>query len=194
MARRAEQVDDTRKRIVEAAVEIHGTVGPAAGSISAIAELAGVTRLTVYRHFPDEQALFAACSSHWMAGRMMPNPEAWAAVADPEERLHAGLADLYRYYRDGEQMLTNIYRDKASIPQAHRIGMEERDAAFADLLAEPFPGTSERRRLLRALVGHAAAFATWRSLCVDHGLTDDQAVRAMAALVLHHAELPAPKR
>lgn len=188
MGRRAEQVDDTRKRIVEAAVELHGTVGPASSSVSAIAERAGVTRLTVYRHFPDEQALFAACSSHWLAARVTPDPESWAAVDDPADRLRTGLADLYRYYREGEPMLTNIYRDKAAIPPAHRAGIEQRDAAFADLLAQALPGPPARRRLLRALVGHATAFATWRSLCVDQALSDDQAVRAMTALVLHHAD------
>jgi len=188
MNKRAEQVDETRQRIVEATVEVHQTLGPAAGSISAIAELAGVTRLTVYRHFPDETALFAACTAHWMTGQTPPNPEAWAALADPAERLRTGLADIYRYYRDGEQMLTNIYRDKASLPAANRNGLDERDRHFVDLLAEPFAVTPARRRLLRALIGHAVSFWTWRSLCVDQQLSNTQGVRAMAALILHHSD------
>jgi AcrR family transcriptional regulator len=188
MSRRAEQVDETRQRIVEAAVEVHSTLGPAAGTISAIAERAGVTRLTVYRHFPDETALFAACSAHWLAGQIPPDPDAWAAIPDPAERLRTGLTDLYRFYCDGEQMLTNIYRDRAALPEAYRTGLEERDTQLADLLAAPFRGTPTRRRLLRALIGHAAAFWTWRSLCVDQGLAQTQAVPAMVALILHHAD------
>jgi AcrR family transcriptional regulator len=194
MGKRAEQVDETRQRIVEAAVEVHGTVGPAAASISAIAERAGVTRLTVYRHFPDDAALFAACSAHWMSGQTPPDPAAWAAIAEPDERLRIGLADLYRFYRDGQTMLTNIYRDKASLPAAHRAGLDARDDQFREALAVPFGGRAPRRRLLRALIGHAVSFWTWRSLCVDHGLSNPQAVHAMAALVLTHAsgEQPTP--
>jgi len=187
MNKRAEQVDETRQRIIEATVEVHRTVGPAAGSISAIAELAGVTRLTVYRHFPDETALFAACTAHWMASQTPPNPQAWAAIEDPAERLRTGLADIYRYYRAGEQMLTNIFRDKTTLPAANRNGLDERDRQFTDLLAAPFSVTPARSRLLRALIGHAISFWTWRSLCVDQQLSDTQAVRAMAALIIHHA-------
>jgi AcrR family transcriptional regulator len=194
MGKRAEHVDETRQRIVQAAVEVHGTVGPAAGSIAAIAERAGVTRLTVYRHFPDDAALFAACSAHWMSGQVPPNPEAWAAIPDPGERLNVGLADLYRFYRDGQPMLTNIYRDKASLPVAHRAGLDARDDHFRELLVTPFGGHAGRRRLLRALVGHAASFWTWRSLCVDQGLSNAAAVRAMAALVLAHAGDDKPAR
>lgn len=188
MTRRAEHVDQTRQRIVEAAVEVHGTLGPAAGSISAIAERAGVTRLTVYRHFADDTALFAACSAHWLAGQTPPAPDAWAAIPDAAERLRTGLADLYRFYRDGQAMLTNIYRDKAAIPEAHRAGIDKRDSGFADLLAAPFDGPSARRGLVRALVGHAASFWTWRSLCVDQRLSEAEAVEAMAALVAQAAQ------
>ncbi|WP_053202075.1 TetR/AcrR family transcriptional regulator [Jiangella muralis] len=184
MTRRAEQVEETRQRIVDAAVEVHGTLGPSAGSISAIAERAGVTRLTVYRHFPDDEALFAACSAHWLAGQHPPDPAAWAAIDDPARRLETGLTDLYRFYRDGQPMLTNIYRDKAALPAGSRSGLEANDAAIADLLAAPFDGAAERRRLVRALVGHATSFWTWRSLCVDHDLTQAQAVAAMTDLVL----------
>ena len=89
--RRAELEAETRRRITETAVELHGTVGPAHTSISAIAERAGVRRSTVYRHFPDEAALFNACSSHWEATNPVPDMGAWAAIQDPDERLRAAL-------------------------------------------------------------------------------------------------------
>ena len=96
MRRRAEQVDQTRQRIVEATVELHGSVGPALTTIAAVAEAAGVTRLTVYRHFPDDAALFAACSAHWISRQQLPDPGAWSQIGDPAARLRAGLADLHR--------------------------------------------------------------------------------------------------
>ena len=98
--RRAEQEEETRLRITEAAVDLHGSVGPARTTVSAIAERAGVQRATVYRHFPDEEALFAACSSHWAALNPPPDPAVWAEIADPDQRLRGALAELYSWYGD----------------------------------------------------------------------------------------------
>src|SRR5947209_12561564 len=89
--RRAELEQRTRQRITESTVELHGTLGPARTSISAVAERAGVRRSTVYRHFPDEDALFAACSSHWRADNPAPDLGRWAAIQDPDERLRSAL-------------------------------------------------------------------------------------------------------
>src|SRR5438552_9146669 len=116
MKRRAELEALTRRRITESAVALHGTLGPAYTSISAIAEHAGVRRSTVYRHFPDEAALFAACSSHWLAANPPPNLDAWRAIERPDERLRAALEELYAYYRRTERMRENVLRDEASVP------------------------------------------------------------------------------
>ena len=184
MRRRAEQVDQTRQRIVEATVALHGSVGPAATTIAAVAEKAGVTRLTVYRHFPDDDALFGACSAHWIAQHQLPDPGAWSEIGDPAARLRAGLADLYRFYRDGAGMLTGIYRDFTTLPETHQQRLRERDSDLGDVLAAPFGGAEDDRRRLRAVIGHATSFWTWRSLCIDHGLADTEAVDAMAGMVL----------
>lgn len=180
MNKRAEQVDTTRQRIVDAAVALHGSVGPARTTIAGIAEQAQVTRLTVYRHFADDEALFSACSSHWLSQQQLPNPSAWREYPDPLERLHAGLIDLYRFYRDGEPMLRNIYGDWAALPERHRAELQERNAFFRDQLLEPFPEPGGAR--LRAVVAHAVSFWTWRSLCCDNGLTNEDAVHAMTGL------------
>src|SRR5436305_8456994 len=96
--RRADHEEQTRLRITESAIELHGTLGPARTSISAVAERAGVRRSTLYRHFPDEAALFAACTSHWMAANPMPDLAGWAAIQDPDGRLRRALEQLYAYY------------------------------------------------------------------------------------------------
>ena len=184
MRRRAEQVDQTRQRIVEATVELHGSVGPASTTIAAIADRAGVTRLTVYRHFPDEDALFGACSAHWIARQQLPDAGAWSGIGDPVARLRAGLADLYRFFRAGADMLTHIYRDFAALPEEHQQGLRNRDTLFGDVLAAPFGRAGDEDRRLRAVVGHAISFWTWRSLCLDHGLTDAEAADAMTGMVL----------
>src|SRR6185437_2775166 len=104
MTRRAQLEEQTRRRITESTVALHEEVGPAQTSISAIADRAGVRRSTVYRHFPDEASLFAACSSHWRAANPVPEPAGWAAVADPEARLRRALEELYAHYRRTERM------------------------------------------------------------------------------------------
>jgi AcrR family transcriptional regulator len=184
MRKRAEQVGGTRRRIIEATVHLHSTVGPAASTISAIAEQAGVTRLTIYRHFPDEESLFAACSAHWLSQQRPPDPEAWAQIAEPEHRVPAGLVDLYRFYRSGAATLTHIYGEIATLPEQHRHDLQQRDRHFRDVLLQAFPATQRRRKRLRAVVGHAVSFSTWRSLCLDHGLPDRDAAQAMTTLIL----------
>lgn len=183
MAKRAEQVQETRRRIVEATVTMHETVGPAATTIAGIAETAGVTRLTVYRHFPDDEALYAACSAHWLAGRVLPDPESWKAHAHPEERLRAGLSDLYRYYRGGHAMLTRIYGDIASLPEGLRAQLADAERTYVKVLVLAFSSPQKRPRL-RAVVGHAVSFWTWRSLCLEQRLSDRDAVDLMAKLAV----------
>jgi AcrR family transcriptional regulator len=190
MRRRAEQVDQTRQRIVEATVELHGSVGPAATTIAAIADRAGVTRLTVYRHFPDEAELLGACSAHWASRQQLPDPGAWSQIGDPVARLRAGLADLYRFYRAGAGMLTHIHRDIATLPEGQQQVLRDGDTYFRDVLAAPFGGAGDERRRLRAAVGHAISFGTWRSLCLDQGLTDTEAVKAMTGMVLAITSMP----
>lgn len=183
MSKRAELVDETRQRIVDATVRLHQSIGLRATTVAAVAAEAGVTRLTVYRHFPDEQTLVAACSSHWLSTQRLPDPAAWGRIADPEARLRTGLADIYRFYRAGHDMLQHVYADLDVLPDPIRRRIEERDAAFADVLIAPFrPG--RRRRLTRAVLAHVIAYATWRSLCAEHGVSDAEAVRIMSALVM----------
>src|SRR4051812_19688489 len=114
--RRAEQESETRQRIVEAVYALHGEIGPARTTIKAIAERAGVERLTVYRHFGDEGEIFAACGAHLQAKIPPPDPAAWADVAEPAERLRAALLAFYSYYRRAEAHLTKAQRDAAGLP------------------------------------------------------------------------------
>jgi AcrR family transcriptional regulator len=183
--RRAELEAETRRRITETAVELHGTVGPAHTSISAIAERAGVRRSTVYRHFPDEVALFDACSSHWEAANPVPDMGAWASIEDPDERLRTALEELYAYYRSTERMMENLLRDEHTMPAvAERFaGYHGYVAAARDLLMQGRALRGRRRDEARAAIGHALAFPTWRSLTREQGLNDEQATDLMRRLL-----------
>jgi AcrR family transcriptional regulator len=190
MRKRADDVADTRHRIVEAAAHLHGTIGPAATTISAIADEAGVTRLTVYRHFPDASTIFSACSQHWTAGQLLPDRAAWGQITDPAQRVHAGLADLYRFYRAAEPMLTNVHRDADVLPASLRDQNTAEDARRRDTLLRAFAVSGAHRRRLRGALGHATSFPTWRSLCIEQGLSDRDAVSMMTTFVLAVAESP----
>ncbi len=182
MTKRAQHVDETRQRIIAATVDLHGSVGPANTTVSAIAEAAGVTRVTVYRHFPDVDALFAACTSHWAARQRMPDPTAWREIPGPEERALAAFADLYRFFREAEPMLTRTNRDRGALPAFVRERNQQTTQAQVEALLDAWP-PRQRTKRRRALVGHAMSFATWRSLCVDQGLPERAAVAEMTRLV-----------
>jgi AcrR family transcriptional regulator len=178
--RRAELEEQTRVRITESAVALHGTLGPSRTSISAIAEHAGVRRSTVYRHFPDEAALFAACSAHWRAANPPPDLAAWEAIENPDERLRIALEELYAFYRRTQAMMDNLHRDEPLVPTVQRSFARFR--AYLEAARETLVSGRAPRRV-RAAAGHAVAYPTWRSLTVEQGLDDRQAADLMGRLV-----------
>src|SRR5579864_4431800 len=185
LKQRAQSLGATRSRIVSATVELHESVGPGRTTISAIAERAGVQRLTVYRHFPDERSLFEACSSHWAARNPLPDVSAWSAVGDPEERLRVALNEIYASFRRTQGMTGNLLRDLPTSPVLREVAepfLEYWETA-RDVLAAGWNTRGRGRTLLRAAIGHALEFETWRSLTRREGLGDDEAAETMVRLV-----------
>ena len=183
--RRAEAEAQTRLRITESAVELHGSLGPARTSMSAVAEHAGVRRSTLYRHFPDERALFGACSAHWGEANPPPDLGAWSAIADPAQRLDAALAELYAYYRQTEGMLDKLLRDEATMPVVGELmgGFHAFLAAASDVLMRGRGLRGKARDRTRAAIGHGLGFRTWQDLTGAQGLSDPEAVALMSRLV-----------
>lgn len=166
LKQRAERQLETRERIVDATMALHEEVGPAATTISAIAERAGVQRLTVYRHFPDERALLGACSSKWIG--LHPPPAVAGLEADsPEARTRAMVRALYDYYAQTEGMWASVYRDVDVMDEVREaVGGFE---AYLDETAEALLGAwaPRRSRRLRAAIGHVLRFSTWKSLATQ---------------------------
>jgi AcrR family transcriptional regulator len=183
--RRAELEAETRRRITESAVELHGTIGPSHTSMSAVAERAGVRRSTLYRHFADEEALFEACSAHWSAANPPPDLSGWAEIEDPDERLERALKELYGFWRRAEGMIANLIRDEETNEHVRRhFGPFHgyMDAA-RDVLMRGRRERGQGRVRVRAAIGHALAFETWRSLVRDEGLGNSQAAMLMRGFV-----------
>ena len=178
-------MEDTRRRIAEAAVELHGTLGPARTTVSAVAERAGVQRHTVYRHFPTEHELYTACSGLFDRRHPWPGVDAWAAIEDPRERLRIGLNQMYGYYADTAHMWTRVLRDRDLVDalEPTLAPFNEHVERAAKVLSSGWSVHGSRRRVLSAAVHHAIDLGTWRSLVELRGVSRRQAVVLMVALV-----------
>jgi AcrR family transcriptional regulator len=163
LKQRAQRQRETRERIVDAAMALHEELGPAATTISAIADRAGVQRLTVYRHFPDERALLSACSSTWI-GRHPPPDVAAVDGGSPDAQTRSVLEAVFGYYEETEGMWASVYRDAEQMDEVREVlgGFEAYlEAAARSLLVVRAP---RRSRRLKATIRHALRFSTWQSL------------------------------
>jgi AcrR family transcriptional regulator len=175
---------------------LHGSVGPARTTVSAVAERAGVQRHTVYRHFPTETDLFAACSAHFDELHPLPDSEAWRNEPDPAVRLETALEQLYDHYAETGHMWANVLRDAELVP-----GIPEAMAPFerhldemVRLLASGWGARGARRQLLTAAIRHGIDFRTWESLVQRGGISASQGARLMRALVEDALRPPRPAR
>ena len=186
LKRRAERQEETRQRIVEAAVALHTTVGPLRTTDAAIAERAGVTRVTFYRHFPDDVSLFTACTTHGLVRWPLPDSSAWSRIDDPAERLRAALLELYAYYSVAGDGLVVILRDLPRMRPEVRVSPNRTEVLQAMVPAlERGWGARGRRALVgRTAIQHALSVFTWDSLVRRGGLADDEAVALLVNLVL----------
>ena len=194
MKKRAERQRETRRRIVEATVELHRTRGPAHTTIKEIAQRAGVNRLTVYNYFPDIADLLRACSTRWTEQHPAPDPAPWAEIRDPKERLRTALAELYGYYARTEPMRANVLRDAETMPELAALlegTVVPYLGAVRELLAEGWEvrGEGSRKRLLAAL-RLAIDFHTWHSLERGSGLSREEAVQLMLEAVRSSVSRP----
>ena len=180
LKRRGERQEETRQRIVDATIELHQTIGPTATTISAIAESAGVGRVTVYRHFPDELTLARACSGQYLQQHPPPDPERWREITDAEERLRTALEETYAYHRATQRMFSHVLADARDHPVM--VPYHEHWRRAVDVLLEPRPARGRLRTRLRAALALALSFETWRTLSQENGLTDPQAADLMLSL------------
>jgi len=190
LKRRAERQDETRQKIVDAAVELHTTIGPAHTTDLAIAERASVTRRTFYRHFPDEVSLFKACTGHTMDTWPPPDSSPWRQISDPAERLEVALRELYAFYRVAGPGLIAIMRDAPLLRPELRPNPSRADLlnAITGVLLEGWRVRGRRREVLRGAIAHATSVNTWQSLVEEQGLTDKEAIGVLISMVVNAAK------
>ena len=176
LKRRAEQQAETRRRIVEAAVELHGSIGPALTTVSMVAERAGVQRHTFYAHFPDERSLLLACSGLVFERDPLPDAGPWRAIENPRERLNVGLRAIYDWYERNAELSACVLRDAerhALVREINELRAGATMAAYREVLGAGLDAGQ------RALLQLALSFFTWRTLTRESGLGQDAAVAAM---------------
>jgi len=186
---RAERQEETRLRIVDATVELHREVGPAKTTVAEIARRAGVSRLTVYQHFPEMGDLFAACQGRFIEFNPRPDLGPALALDDPDERVREVLRLLYRSYGRTAPMTEKIQRDRHAIPALNALMERTGDAQLdrtADVLAAGFRARGSRAKHVRALIRLALDFWTWKRLRSE-GLTAGDAAEIMAGVVVGSA-------
>ena len=188
---RAVSSGHTREQILDATIALLEEVGFAATTIAAIAARAGVQRLTVYRHFPDDRALIDGCAARWRALHPMPT-DRWSAIADPRQRMRVAVEAVYDYYVTAAPMLAQLMRERERLPAVARW-LEPYARLLTQLgerLAEGWGLSGRPRSWLDALITHALSVGTWRSLVRDAGLAPADASRLMARSVADLARDP----
>ena len=204
LKKRAERQEETRLRIARAALELHEILGPALTTRSAIAERAGVTRPTVYSHFPDDLSLGKACSSLGLSENPLPDPGRWEEISEPEERLRSALADLYAYFRRGERLWANILRDQELLyangdPEALEANAEIMGPILShwdrmkESIAAGWGPPEEVPRLVLGAIGLALDFQAWRAMVRTQGMSDEQAIELMVCMVRCAADVAGPE-
>jgi AcrR family transcriptional regulator len=182
---RARKHDETRQRIVDALIELHETVGAAQTTVVEVARRAGVGRMTVYNHFPTEADMVVACTSHWITLHPPPDVDAWAGIADPDERLASALGELYAYYGRTEAMWTTAYRDAQLVDSLGEV-MNSSWFALLDRAVEVLAAgrglRGARRRRAAGALRLVVDFPTWRTLR-QSGLAPGDAAAVAAAFV-----------
>jgi AcrR family transcriptional regulator len=201
LKKRAERQEETRLRIARATLELHEILGPALTTRSAIARRAGVTRPTVYSHFPDELSLGKACSSLEMSDNPLPDPEPWQEIPDPERRLRMALGELYSYFRRRERLWANILRDQEMLlddPEALEADAEIMEPIFLhwermrETLAAGWGPPDSPPGLVLGAIGLALDFQTWRAMARTQGMSDEQAIELMVGMVRCAASVVGP--
>jgi AcrR family transcriptional regulator len=180
LKRRAGQQADTRRRIVDAAIDLHGSVGPAQTTFSMVAEKAGVQRHTLYAHFPDERSLLLACSGLSLERQPLPDAAPWREIEDRRERLRTGLAAVYGWFERNAELAACVLRDADVHPLVKEISTMRYGpyfTAYHDVLGAKL--TTAQRALLHL----ALSFATWRTLVRESGLRNSAAVEAMVQAI-----------
>ena len=160
LKRRAEQQAQTRQRIVEAAIDLHSSVGPARTTFSMVAERAGVQRHTLYAHFPDEWSLSLACSGLALERDPLPDAEAWRGIKDSRTRLRAGLQAIYAWYDRNADLAGCVLRDAETHPLTKRIialRFGPSFAAYREVLGAKLNAAE------RAMLHLALSHSTWRA-------------------------------
>ena len=177
------EVDPTRRRIVESALELHGSQGIRATTWPEIAERAGLPVEAVQALFPTLDDLTRSCGEHFLETLQLPPhdraPEVFAGASSDHERIHRLVETFFGAYERGAGGIAAGRRERREVPAADE-SMEELDNTFDALIVEALrPLRPDRPSVasLRALTD----VEVWRTLR-HHGTPEAAVGQASAAV------------
>jgi AcrR family transcriptional regulator len=184
MTKRAASVEETRRRIVDATLDLHTSQGILATSWEDIARRADVAPATVYRHFPTLDELLPACGEQSMQQLALPSDEQIAerfrGTRSRRERLRRLIEELFGLYERGGHVLHAVRRERALLAPLQRDHeeIEQRLDALTAAALEPSELGEQEIAVVRALTDYDA----WAALRA-RGITGPDAVDVVAGLL-----------
>ncbi|TMF85491.1 MAG: TetR family transcriptional regulator [Chloroflexi bacterium] len=185
MATRERAVQETRQRIIDAAISLHAQRGVIATNWEEIAEGAGVSTATVYRHFPSLGELVPACArTAFEAGASLPTPAqaaaAFAGLTRPAPRIERLIRESCRCYELGAGWLAAARRDAKSVPALDRaVRLQDRvlGVLIQTALGDAFVD-AQTMSVIKALID----FPFWKAL-TDAGVATETVPQVINDLV-----------
>lgn len=116
---------DVHQAILDTTAELVTERGLRSVTMAQIAERTGIGRATLYKYFPEVEAILVAWHDQHVAGHLRHLADARSAAADPATRLHAVLAAYAHVVHEmshrhpGTELSALLHRDER-VAQAHQ--------------------------------------------------------------------------
>jgi AcrR family transcriptional regulator len=167
---RQEHAEQTRERILEALAEELGDVPLDELSVSGVARRAGVSEPTVYRHFPNRQAMLDAFVARWRAQPAGPRLTSLAELADQ-------VPDVFAHFEANRRMVVAANRPHSIASKTDAPSRARRMRAFQELAAPAVAHLEpDAAAAITAIIRQVFSSRTWVSLVEEYGLSPEQAV------------------
>lgn len=182
-SQRAKAQEETREKIVRAAMALHLEKGVATTSYLDVAERSGVGAATVYRHFPTMGELVDACGAHVWQRIDPPRPgdavELFAGLTGRAARIERLVGELDAFYARAADPLWSALRDQDRVPELAVFAGEVRAGVVALVAAALGEPAGSKPVTIAAAV---ASFVGWRVLS-ETGIGTDERQAIMVAMI-----------
>jgi AcrR family transcriptional regulator len=184
MDKRRAAVEETRQRILEAALALHSEKGIFGTSWQDIAHRADVSVGTVYKHFPSLDELVPACGELVYAITRPPSledaPQIFAEANSLEERLGHLIEELFAFYERGAPYIETDFQERRLAAVVEWEAYMR--ATIAGLVREALVSAEPDEHTVQS-VSALLDFSTFKSF-VDREIHKEQAAKTISEVLL----------